>query len=240
MKIAIVDDSQPDRKILQDFIFHYCSEHQIAVSLLEFESGESLLVQREQEKLDLIFLDIYMDGIDGIETAKRIREQGQESLLVFVTTSSQHAVESYRVRAFDYIVKPYDYQQFEEMMNLCCQVLARNSRYIQVKEGRTLVRILLKDIFYTDYYNHYIQIHTKKRVIKTYMSFQDFSSLLKEYSQFMCCYRNCLINMDEVASVEERDFLMKNGERVPIARAKRYEIRQQYANYMFDKLDFDD
>lgn len=237
MNIAIVDDLQMDRQILQGFISRYCLENRICFSSREFESGEALLTVFEQKKFDVIFLDIYMNGIDGIETAQRIRKIDDSCLLIFTTTSRQHAVKSYRVRAFDYIVKPYDYAQFEEVMGLLKNALMKWANYIEVKEGRTTIKILLRDIIYTDYNNHYIQIHTKERMIKTYMNFSSFSQMLEPYKNFMCCYRNCMINMDQVGSIDARDFVMKNGERVPIAKLKRTEIRQQFADYMFHKLD---
>lgn len=237
LNIAIVDDLQTDQELLLDFILRYCFYHKISVESERFERGEILLKRLKEKKFDVIFLDIYMDGMDGMETAQKIREENVESLLVFVTNSKQHAVKSYRVRAFDYIVKPFSYDQIEEVLNLCKKSLVNRSRYIEVKEGRTLIKILLREIIYTDYYNHYIQIHTKKRVIKTYMKFPDFFLMMQSYPQFLNCYRNCLVNMDEVSALEERDVLMKNGERVPISRSKRHEIRQQYADYLFHQLE---
>lgn len=72
---------------------------------------------------------------------------------------------------------------------------------------------------YTDYYNHYIQIHTPNRMIKTYMSFAEFSPLLLKYKQFISPYRNCMINMDYVQQMDDHDFLMKDQVQIPINRA---------------------
>ena len=102
-----------------------------------------------------------------------------------------------------------------------------------------MVKILIRDILYADYDNHYIQIHNKENIIKTYLSFQDFSPLLLKYPQFLNCYRNCIINMDSVDSLHDHDFVLTNGERLPITREKRLEIRQLYADYAFQKLNGD-
>lgn len=171
-----------------------------------------------------------------MQIAERIRKTDEACLLVFVTSSRQHAIESFRVRAFDYLLKPYTYEQFLDTMRLCDQKLVRFAHYIEVKEGRTFVKIHLHEIIYTDYYNHYIQIHTKKRVVRTYMPFSEFSKLLLPYPQFLCCYRNCMINMDHVDAMDETDFLMSNGEKLPIMRARRNEVRKQYADYAFEQL----
>lgn len=235
MNIAIVEDQQADRQLLLEMINRYCKSHRVLYQIYQFENGESFL--QENQFFDLVILDIYMNGMDGMQTAERLRKKNPDSLLVFSTTSDQFAVKSYRVRAFDYLVKPYTYEEFREVMALCDKALKKNSHYIQVKEGRYLVKILLNEIIYTDYFNHYIQIHTKKRMIRTYISFQDFSAMLLTFPQFMFCYRNCIVNMDEVAKIDERDFVMKNGERVPIAQKKQMEIKQRFADYEFDKME---
>ena len=128
-----------------------------------------------------IFLDIYMPGLSGLETASEIRKLDTNCLLIFSTTSSDFAVKSFRVRAFDYLVKPYKYEQLAEIMSLAEKALNKSSRYIEVKESREMVKVLIRDILYADYDNHYIQIHTKENIIKTYLSFQDFAPLLLEY-----------------------------------------------------------
>lgn len=236
MNIAIIDDLQMDRRFLSDFVYHYCKEHHITVHMEYFESGETFLSRFEQGSFDIIFLDIYMKELDGIDTAEKIREKDSACLLVFSTTSECHAVKSFRVRAFDYLVKPYGYEQFTEVMRLLDQTMLKRSHYIEVKEGREWRKILLQDIVYTDYSNHYIQIHTTSCLIKTYMQFSQFSPLLLAYPQFLCCYRNCIINIDAVTLLDSKDFLMQNGERIPLDRTRRNDLRQYYANYMFEQL----
>ena len=79
----------------------------------------------------------------------------------------------------------------------------RSSHYIEVKESRVMVKIPIDTILYTDYFNHYIQIHLADRIVKTYMRFEDFSKLLLCYPQFISCYRNCIINLDKVVRLEK-------------------------------------
>ena len=107
--------------------------------------------------------------------------------------------------------------------------------FIEVKEKKMMVRVLLDDIIYCDYENHYIRIHTARRMVRSYMQFRELSKLLIGYAQFQCCYRNIIINMDQVQEMEHADFLMSNGERIPMRRQERLEIRQKYADYIFEK-----
>ncbi|MHC1715326.1 MAG: LytR/AlgR family response regulator transcription factor [Acidaminococcaceae bacterium] len=238
MQIAIVDDLKSERDLLSNYLVRYCKENSISLNLVNFACGEEILAAKTTS-FDIIFLDIYMPGLSGLETASEIRKLDANCLLVFSTTSSDFAVKSFRVRAFDYLVKPYKYEQLAEIMTLAEKALNKSSRYIEVKESREMVKILIRDILYADYDNHYIQIHTKENIIKTYLSFQDFSPLLLKYPQFLNCYRNCIINMDSVDSLHDNDFVLTNGERLPITREKRLEIRQLYADYAFQKLNGD-
>lgn len=237
MNIAVIDDSITDRQQLSDYIMRYCKTHAIFAELAQFCNGETFLAVFERKKFDVVFLDIIMDGMDGMDTARRLRERDASCLVIFTTSSQDFAVESFRVRAFDYLVKPFAYEQFAEVMDLCESALLRHARYIEVKEGRENVRILLREILYADYSNHYVQPHTKRRMIRTYLPFGEFSPLLLSQPQFLYCYRNCIVNMDEVASMDDKDFILHSGERVPIARTLRPSVRQRYADYAFEKLE---
>lgn len=111
LNIAVVDDLALERTMLADFICKYCTEHRIAANLIHFTNGEELLADFVAQKFDIIFLDIYMSGLNGIDTAKQLRKIDTACRLVFVTNSDQHAVQGFRVRAFDYLLKPYAFMR---------------------------------------------------------------------------------------------------------------------------------
>ena len=236
MDIAIIEDSIQEAEQLEGYLHSYLSKLQIYRSIDYYSSGESFLTQWGEKTYDLVFLDIMMDGISGIDVARTIRETDTDCLLIFISSSKEFALQGFEVRAFDYLLKPVSRETFERTMELCQRELARHVRFIEVKESRTLVKIPLNDIIYTDYYNHYIQIHTTARIVRAYQQFDQFSPLLLRYPQFLSCYRNCIVNMDHVASVDKNDFVMENGERVPITRGSRNTIYQRYADYQFLKI----
>lgn len=236
MEIAIVEDSGFELDQLYSYIQTYFSKRQIFRRVDTYQSGESFLEIWEKRSYDLVFLDIMMDRISGIDVARRIRETDKDCLIIFISASKEFALQGFEVRAFDYLVKPLTEERFEQTMELCRSELLKRIRYIEVKESRTMVKVPLHEIIYTDYYNHYIQIHTTDRMIRSYQQFDSFSPLLLCYPQFLCCYRNCIVNMDRIASIDKNDFIMETGERVPIIRNSRHEIYQQYADYQFAKI----
>lgn len=236
MNIAIIEDYREDAECLQRYLTEYAEKQRVHFNTTLFENGDAFLKTFTARSFDLVFIDIYLDGTDGLDTARRLREKDEKCLIVFTTSSSAHAVKSYTVRAFDYLLKPIDPKRLKTTLDLCGKALFNDSRFIEVKEGRILTKIRLNDIVYTDYYNHYIQIHTKDRLVKTYMPFAQFSPLLLCYPNFINCYRNCIVNLDEVDYLSVRDFIMKTGEKVPISRSEKTSITQIYADYEFDKL----
>ncbi|MCI8321646.1 MAG: response regulator transcription factor [Dorea sp.] len=234
MTIALIDDSSEDISLLYEYICRYCSEHKIHTSIKTFTSDTAFLSAAKDERYDLVFLDIFLQDTTGIQIAKTVKKLNPKCQIIFSTYSKEHAVKAFRLHALDYLLKPYTYAQLEDALNCYENTAAKFSHYIELKEGRLMTRILITDIMYVDYHNHYIQVHTPLRVVRSYMSFGDFSPMLSQYGQFLWCYRNCMVNMDYVDSWENNDFILKNGERLPIFKSQKKEIIQAYANYIFD------
>lgn len=237
MQIAVIDDSSAQREQLSAFITEYYFGTPIHRQVDLFESGEQFMEHWRPGSYDLLFIDIFLEGISGLEMAEKIRQTDKDCLMVITTNSRDFALKGFELRASDYLVKPFTYEKFKATMEYCEKSKRSRARYIEVKESRTMIKIRLDDIIFTDYFNHYIQIHTKSRVIRSYMKFEVFAPLLLCYPQFLNCYRNCIVNMDRVISLEKNDFIMDTEERVPITRKNRQEIHQRYADYQFLKLD---
>lgn len=236
MRIAVIDDSSAQREQISGYINTYYSGNPKYRQIDLFESGEQFMADWNPGGFDLLFIDIFLDGMSGLEIAEAVRKADEDCLMVFTTNSREFAVRGFELRVSDYLVKPFSYEKFKDTMQYCEKSLHNHARYIEVKESRTMIKIRLDDIVFTDYFNHYIQIHTNARVIRSYMKFEVFSPCLLCYPQFLCCYRNCIVNMDRVASLEKNDFIMDTEERVPITRRNRQEIHQLYADYQFFKL----
>lgn len=135
MKIAVIDDSAEDRKLLAEKIQNFCLRESLIYEIRSFSSGNEFL-QASRADWDIIFLDIFMNEIDGMTLARTLRGNNVHSLIVFTTSSRDYAIESYDVRAFHYLVKPIPQDKLDEVLRLSEKSIRSRNHYIEVKEGR--------------------------------------------------------------------------------------------------------
>ena len=238
VNIAVIDDSIDEARQLSGYITTYCSDAHVCQQTTIFNTAADFLAAWRKGRYDLVFIDIFLKNeASGIHIAQRIRKDDEMCVLIFTTSSTDFALKGYEVRALDYMVKPIRYAKFCQTMEYFLNILPKKQiRYIEVKESRIMVKVPIDDVLYTDYSNHYIQIHMHGRMVRTYMRFEDFSPMLLRYPQFLCCYRNCIVNMDKVTSLGKTGFTIETGECIPITRNLRPQIHQQYADYQFQCL----
>ena len=234
MRAAIIDDLESCREDLRKCLHQYLNGHYAGETpvIEAFSSGEDFLSQFQPEAWDVIFIDQYMDGLSGIDTARKIREKDKLAALVFVTTSVSHAVESYGVRACGYLVKPYDYGDFEKTMELAGVEKIRSARFVRVEQEK----VLLREILWCDKDEHYTQIHTDRRgVLRFRLPFGELAGLLAPYPQFLPCYKGCIVNAERVERIDALVFRMDNGAGVPFAQRAKKKLEGLYSSYLFQR-----
>ena len=236
MRIAIVDDIHAEREQLRDFVTASAERSQVDIEISLFDSGSAFVRDAHAPCFDMVFLDIYMDGMTGMDVAIHLRERGSQSRIIFCTTSDNHAIQSYDVDAFYYLKKPYSQEKLSEVFERAVKSCGASPRHISVKGHKLLHKILLSDIIYVDYSNHYTHIHLENETVKTYGNFRDIGDQLAPYRQFLLCYRNIMINMHHVRKVEPDAFTMANGDILPINRKEKQAIRQVYADFIFSEM----
>lgn len=235
MRIAIIDDILECRNEIQSCLRRFFSEHYSDEPLFteEFLNGEDFISAFTTDKYDLIFIDQYMAGLSGIDTAKLIRQSDELAALVFITTSRDHAVESYQVKARGYLLKPFAYEDFEQTLMLLGMSSLRNARFITVHDEK----ILLREILWCDIIGQYIQIHTQQRgTLRNRLPFGTLAERLLCYPQFLTCYRGCIVNLDHVVLMNETEFLLTNGKKILFPRRDKKKIEDSYHTYLFQKM----
>ncbi|HBA49017.1 MAG TPA: hypothetical protein DCZ91_14710 [Lachnospiraceae bacterium] len=235
MKIAITDDNSQDLLTLTEMIRHGLAVLGYYDNLIDtFPSAEKLLSVWTAGKYTLILLDIYMDGMHGIDAARKIREQDKDVRLVFCTSGNDFASESYEVGAQDYLRKPVTEECILNMLKRLEPQVCEFSRFATLPDGR---RIILRNILYTDYHNHIVTIHNKKgKAVQTRISQSELESLLCRDSCFHCCHKGIIVNFHEIVTLDENVITLSSGEKLYVSRRREKEIQNAYAVFLFERM----
>ena len=238
MRIAVIDDLDMDARQLADQVSTYMSTHRIPADTPEiFPGGEEFLAGFMPGVYDIIFLDIYMNGINGMETAKKIRLFDASCHIIFVTTSSDFAVDSYEVEAAFYLIKPATEERVTKALDRCNLQVTMEEPSILVPSRGTEIHLLLHQISYTEYLNRRILVHFKDgHEEEISMNQKEFSSLLLSYPWFCDCIKGVLVNFEEVEKLLDDRFMLKSGISIPISRLKYRDVREQYIRYSYNQV----
>ena len=216
MQIAIVDDRADDRAELSVCLENYMKKHQLDYTLTEFEDGENFLKAAAQVNFQLVFMDIYMENMDGIEAARRLRQKNRLCKIVFLTITEDYARMGYSLSASYYLLKPLSLHQadFEEAMELCQLKPPYEVMTLSVMADRQKLELPTEKILYIDYQNR----------------------MTRKDKRFLPCYRGVLINMDYISQVDSQTFRLINGEELPIALRNGKQLRESYRQYVFSGM----
>ena len=236
MRIAIVDDIAAERNLLHTRLNYKLKQRSIQADVLEYESGEAFLADAEQQPFTVVFLDIYMDGMSGMEAAKALRKLDTDCLLIFTTTSTDHALEGFQVRAMHYLVKPYTEQDLTALIDEILSRIPQPDNYLTVKVSGSDIQLPFKEMLYAEHFSHMIHVHTtENRVLTTRMSFGQFTAPLKEDDRFFLSSRGIVINMEHAVDFDGTAFLLDNGSSIPVSRDLIKTARQTFMNFLFQR-----
>ena len=240
MHIAIVEDFVFDQKHLIDLIQKNFEEHGEMADFTCYENGEAFLKAFRPGLFNAVFMDIMLakNGLNGIETAEKLRTVAARIPLIFVSNERDYSLEGYRVHPLDYLLKPVDADALDWCLNEIRTFLSEPA-YIEIQavlgQGQSSCqRILLDDFLYAETQNHRLIIHTLKGDVATRLSFSDLMTLLPKSGRFYMSGRGLLLNFSQVASVNEDGSVhLKNGSCFFCSRRKKKETREAFMSYLF-------
>lgn len=236
MKIAIVEDQKIEQERLSSYIKTYCQQAGIAVEISFFNDGIHI-TSDYQKQFDLIYLDVQMEIMDGMTTAKKIRSVDKDVLIVFVTNHSQVAIQGYSVEAIDFLLKPLSNFVFEEHFKKILRKLPSQEEeqaFLYVKHKASTVKVAQADIFYIESQGHQLHIHTKNEVITTSNTLKNLEPLL-DTKTFFRSNSGYIVNLAHVEKVEGNLVFLK-GEALPISRPRKKDFMAALTNYVGDTL----
>lgn len=232
--IAVVEDTAEERAVAEEYLQRYSSQRRMALNCRSFESGERFLAEFHNDNdYDIVLLDIEMQGIDGLETARRLREQDDQLCLLFVTRMANYAVEGYSVRALDFLVKPVGYEIFCMKMDRAIRAVEHSRKKdIMVPTAEGYQRIRIADLYYVEVMNHTLHYHTGSGVLSVRGSIRDCEERLAPYD-FARCNKSYLVNMNHVTEIR-RSEIRVGDVLLPIGSTRRQSFLKQLTEFMGD------
>ena len=205
-------------------------EMKVPCFLRQFNSGEELL--QSEEDFDIVFLDIMMDGLDGMKTAKRIRKKASCRLLVFISASRDYVFDAYDVEAFWYLVKPVEREKLKQVLKKAVlKTEAASPDFILVNKGRQKQKIFLRDILYFEIMGRLIDIHKTGGISDYYGKIGILEEELREKG-FFRCHKSYLVHLKYVTRYNRQEAVLDNGEKIPVSKRRYEEFCKALLSYM--------
>lgn len=229
MRIAICDNLRSERQRIIEALNSVIKNF----SVNEFDDGNELLKSHTLHPYDLIILDILMPKINGIDTAAALRKNDTKTPIIFMSTSEEFGVQSYRVLAFDYLLKPIDKEQLKGSMKRLLSQREKKKHYITVTYSGVETNILLSNIQCLESnLRKVIFTLSENREIEIIGKLTDFEQFLLEHG-FCRCHKSYLVNMEHVDRVDDAMFFLTGGKMVKISRAYLQSAKKAYLDYVF-------
>ena len=238
IKIVLCDD---DQKVFEEVTFYinkyFQSKNNHRYKISCFDSATALINALEDEKnFDIYILDIYIGDEIGTNLAKTIRKRGVESPIIFLTTSIEHAPQSFETGTLRYLIKPLDPEKlYEAMVAAIVQVEKMNDRMVKFKTENGVESVAVNNIMCSESYGHYQYITLKDgKKIRVRNTVAELFATLGKYGGFVRVGSPYIINLRHVKNVSSTDVWLYNDIKIQIPRGKRTEIKNAFWDFQYE------
>lgn len=234
LNIAICDDLAQDRIKLQEDIAAYFADKAEKANVTAFESGDELLSVVEKTTFHIVFLDVYMEGISGVEASQQLRKAGKDCAIIFTTTSPDHAMAGYEVSASDYLLKPFMREDVFQALDYAIPRLSKTQFSLDIISDRNHLTVPICDIMYIEVFGRESRIHmSSEQILSTNQPLKTLEESVG--SDFIRSHKSYLVNAAFILRPTGTDFLLKNGENVPIGTDYKAKCRDAFFEWSFHK-----
>ena len=237
IEIAVVDDQAYDREQISALLREYAASRRHAWQVRCFASDQAFLDTLTPGRYGMVFLDILMDGMDGMETARRFRATDPNTLLVLITTEASYAVEGYEVEAAGFLVKKSGTlkQHFDALMARLEQKIQEDI-VLELPGSLAGIPVPASALLYAEVLNHVMKLCLKSGSYMVRMSLKELISLLPQDGRFFECHRGIVVNLDAVVSLDSQVATLSDGSTLPVSRRRRAELERAFAARSISKI----
>lgn len=237
LKIALVDDEQECLDEMAQLCSDFGIQHHCQMETVSFTSGEAFLNAFEKGGFSVVFMDIYMSGMDGVATALKMRNLDSRCILVFLTSTAEYMPDAFSCHAFEYITKPFSTQRVQKVLTDILEVLPSSSQYIEVVCSRKTIQVSIDKIISVTTDAHYLDIGLSDgEKLRCRMTMREFMGLTEVDTRFIPVNKGITINADYIFAFEDNCCILENGERFPVRVRDRLKIEQAARNYNFKRI----
>lgn len=234
MNIAICDDQKSELEKIRQIVSDYVLSHsELSAEIRCFSNPLDMLDDISKNGVpDIALLDICMPGVLGTEIAKEIQNKsGDNTSIIFLTTSSDFAVEAFALHVNDYLTKPFTKERLTDTLE---RVVEKRKRrlFVPITCGREIHRIDLYQVLYMESKNHNVEIYLKSgKTVTTRTALTDIKNLFSNISGFISVGASFIVNLRCVQSVLQTELIMANGQSIPVPRRIRNDIKERYFDF---------
>ena len=235
IRIGICDDSPAFLQQTKFMIDHWDNPPQKITTEL-FEDGDSLITAHAKMPFDIILLDVIMPMLNGIEAARELRQTDKNVKIVFLSSTSEFAIDSYAVKASNYLLKPFEPSKLFTCLDELISDIKSTSKRLVIKGLNATYRIPFAEIEYIESQNkHIVFFTTEGKLIESTESLYTFEDILLLEDGFFKCHRSYIINLCHIDSYSRTEVLMCSGRSIPIARSHQKTFEDTYFHAIFQK-----
>jgi len=230
MNIAICDDNEPDIKYIKKIIKNEFDSHNIKYELKLYNNAQSLLQANQSQPFDVIFLDLDMPDINGMDTASQLNQYTTSTEIIFVTNHDELVYKAYRFKALGFIRKKYLETEIGEILDVLIETINSRQKYIVFSDSKTEFKCLINDIFYIQSDDHYVDIITKEKKHTLRESLNNIERLYAHLG-FIRVHSRYLVNFRYIYSIEKNTIILNSKHQLPISRSKIIAVKEAFQFY---------
>ncbi len=230
MKIGILDDEKASAELLGEFITEYLQKKNRTAEIELFGNSAELLASFDAS-FDILFLDIEMPGMNGIQAAHEIRKKNKDVVIVFVTNMAQYAIEGYEVAAADYVLKPLDYFEFSlKFGKVLAKLSLRREKTLTLKTDNGTAVIKPSSLQYVEVLRNYLYYHTDQGEMRVRGTMKNAENELDG-----CCFSRInngyLVNMRRITKITGNIVILDGNTELLISRGRKSGFMQDYLRF---------